>query len=74
MFIEFTLPQDKSYGYVLNKIKNDVANWAISRSIKYTEKTTPRYTHRVAFDNDAYYTLFATSWDSVIDYKIIDRK
>ena len=73
MFIEFKLPQDESYGYVLNLIRLDIVDWSTRYNIPYTQKTI-KYTHRLAFDQDRFYIVFATTWNSKIEYQIIDRK
>ena len=73
MFIEFKLPQDESYGYVLNLIQSDIVDWATRYNISYTQKTI-KHTHRLAFTQDQYYTLFATTWNSKIEYRLIDRR
>ena len=72
MFIEFELPQDESYGYVLNLIRLDIVDWSTRYNIPYTQKTI-KYTHRLAFDKDQYYTIFATTWNSKMEYRLIDR-
>ena len=72
MFIEFKLPQDESYGYILNLVRLDIIDWATRYNIPYTQKTI-KYTHRLAFDKDQHYTIFATTWNSNLKYKIINR-
>lgn len=72
MFIEFELPQDESYGYVLNLVQLDIIDWATRYNIPYTQKTI-KYIHRLAFDQDQHYTIFATTWNSKLKYKIISR-
>ena len=72
MFIEFQLPQDESYGYVLQSIRLNIVDWATRYNIPYTQKTI-KYTHRLAFDRDQYYTIFATTWNFNLEYKIINR-
>jgi hypothetical protein len=61
MYIEFRLPQGAGAGYALSTIKQEVEKWAERYQIKYTEKTI-KYTHRVAFDQDEYYSLFSMTW------------
>ena len=73
VFIEFPLPQDTSYGIVLNYIKLDIVDWATRYNIPYTQKTI-KYTHRLAFDQDQHYTVFATTWNSKMEYRLIDRQ
>ena len=72
MFIEFELPQDESYFVVLNYLKLGIVDWASKYHIPYTQKTI-KYRHRLAFDQDRYYTVFATTWNSKFEYHIIDR-
>jgi len=62
MYIEFRLPQGAGAGYALDFIKQEVEKWAERYQIKYTEKTI-KYTHRVAFDQDEYYSLFSMTWN-----------
>jgi hypothetical protein len=73
VFVEFKLPHDDSYGYVLNLIQLDIVDWSTRYNIPYTQKTI-KYTHRLAFDQDRYYTVFATTWNSRFEYQIIDRQ
>ena len=73
MFIEFALPRDESYGYVLNLIRLDIVDWSTRYNIPYTQKTI-KYTHRLAFDQDRFYTVFATTWNSKLEYQIVDRQ
>ena len=70
MFIEFQLLDHP--GDPLQLIKKDIANWADRYGIPYTQKTI-KYTHRLAFDQDQYYTVFATTWNSKFEYRLIDR-
>jgi PhoPQ-activated pathogenicity-related protein len=62
MYIEFRLPQGAGAGYALSIIKQEVEKWAERYQVKYTEKTI-KYTHRVAFDQDEYYSLFSMTWN-----------
>ena len=73
MYIEFTLPRDESYGVMLNLIRLDIVDWSTRYNIPYTQKTI-KYTHRLAFEQDQYYTLFATTWTSKMEYRLIDRR
>lgn len=66
MYIEFRLPQGvapfESPGYALSLIQQEVQAWAERYEVKYTQKTI-KYTHRVAFDHDEYYSLFSMTWN-----------
>jgi PhoPQ-activated pathogenicity-related protein len=42
--------------------KQEVEKWAERYQVKYTQKTI-KYTHRVAFDQDEYYSLFSMTWN-----------
>ena len=39
VFVEFALPQDESYGLVLNLVRLDIVDWATRYNIPYTQKT-----------------------------------
>ena len=70
MYIEFALPQDESYGFVLNLIRIDIVDWATRYNIPYTQKTV-KYTHRLAFNDERHYSLFSMTWQGV-DYRIVN--
>jgi hypothetical protein len=63
VFIEFKLPQDESYGYVLNLIKVEIVDWATRYNVPYTQKTI-KYTHRLGFNKEEYFSLFSMTWQS----------
>jgi hypothetical protein len=75
VFIEFSLPENNSYNYVLTLIKLNIVDWATQQQIPYTEKTI-KYTHRLAFNQDEHYTIFSMTWNPTpnLEFKIIDRK
>jgi hypothetical protein len=65
MLIEFPLPSGAG-GMVTamarNVLQQKIKAWAQRHEVEYTEKTV-RYTHRLCFDDDRYYTLFIMSWN-----------
>lgn len=66
MYIEFQLPQGAAgwaAQHALHQIKQEIAAWSIRYGIPYTQKTV-KYTHRLAFDNQANFTLFSMTWPS----------
>ena len=71
MYIEFKLPQDESYGYVLNLIKIEIVDWATKYSVPYTQKTI-KYTHRLGFNKNEYFSLFPMTWNSKIPFQIVN--
>lgn len=75
MYIEFSLPENNSYNYVLTLIKLNIVEWATTQQIPYTQKTI-KYTHRLAFDRDEYYSIFTLTWNPApnLEFKIIDKK
>jgi hypothetical protein len=75
MYVAFKLPQDESYGYVLNLIKIEIVDWATRYNIPYTQKTI-KYTHRIGFDKNEHFSLFSMTWNSDpdLEFKIIDNK
>ena len=62
MYVEFELPKAEHAGPALLLIRHSVLVWAQKHELNYTEKTI-KYTHRVCFDDDEYYTLFALTFD-----------
>ena len=76
MFIEFSLGEGVGSLPAYQKlelIKEEIKNWSVRYDIPYTQKTI-KHTHRLAFDQDRYYTVFATTWTSNLEYRIIDRR
>jgi hypothetical protein len=72
MYIEFQLPQGISHT-VANAIKAHVAIWADKYNIPssaYSQKTI-KYTHRLGFNNEKYFSLFSMTWDS-FDFRIVN--
>ena len=65
MYIEFRLPQgagrETAY-YALAVIQNEITKWLEQHSLPCKQKTI-KYTHRLTFDDDHYYTLFALTWN-----------
>ena len=73
MYIRFDLPHDESYGYNLYQIQSQVSDWATKQQIPYKEKTI-KHAHRITFENDQHYTIFLMTWNSELEYQIIDTK
>lgn len=71
MYIEFQLPHDESYGYVLELIKVEIVDWATKYNVSYTQKTI-KYTHRLGFNNDKHFSLFSMTWTTQIPFQIIN--
>ena len=74
MYIQFDLPQDESYTYYLSVVKLNIIDWSTQHHIPYNQKTV-KYVHRLAFDDNRYYTFFAMTWQPQpsIEFKIIDN-
>jgi hypothetical protein len=70
VYIEFQLPHDESYGLVLGLLKVDIVDWATRYSIPYSQKTI-KYTHRLGFNNEEYFSLFGMTWTSKMPFKIV---
>jgi len=71
VFVEFALPRDESYGLVLGLLKIDIADWATQYNVPYTQKTI-KYTHRLGFNNEKYFSLFSMTWASKIPFQIVN--
>jgi len=71
VYIEFQLPHDESYGLVLGLLKVDIVDWAIQFNVPYTQKTI-KYTHRLGFNDEKYFSLFSMTWTSKIPFQIVN--
>ncbi len=77
MYIRFRLPQHGDYHRTLELIKQQVQSWAEQYSVRYTQKTI-KYEHRVAFDHDETYTMWAMTWNPPepwrrwLDYELVN--
>ena len=58
MYIRF----DVRYLTELEDIKKEVKNWSERYGVRYTYKTI-KYHHRVGFDRDDHFSLFAMTWN-----------
>ena len=65
MYIEFRLPQGaggQTAVYALSIVHQEIEKWLDKHQVPATQKTI-KYTHRLAFDDDRHYTLFALTWN-----------
>ena len=65
MYIEFELPSDdrnsQAAAYALSIIREEIHDWLQKHPVESTQKTI-KYKHRLAFNDDQNYTLFALTW------------
>lgn len=65
MYIEFELPTNdrdsQSTYYALSVIREEIHDWLEKHPVEATQKTI-KYKHRLAFNDDRNYTLFALTW------------
>lgn len=65
MYIEFRLPQGASgmaASYCYRLVKTELEVWSEKYNIPYTDKVF-KYTYRVCFDQDRFYSFFQLTWD-----------
>ena len=66
MYIEFKLPkkgQDSQYTYyALSEIQEEIQDWLKKYPVPHKQKTI-KYKHRLTFEDDRNYTLFALTWN-----------
>jgi hypothetical protein len=66
MYIEFDLPtndRDSQHTYyALSVIREEIQDWLEKHPVESTQKTI-KYKHRLAFNDDRNYTLFALTWN-----------
>ena len=68
MYIEFLLPHGSNgnLGYhALSLIMKEMHSWSQRYDVRYNVKKV-KNTFRVTFDQDIYYTLFATTWNCAL--------
>ena len=73
MYIEFQLPQGMSTRVMANAIKADIAIWADRYQVPasvYSQKTI-KYTHRLGFNHEKYFSLFIMTWNS-FNFQVIN--
>lgn len=71
MYIEFDLPRDGAYTATLGALKIAISRWATKYQIPYTQKTI-KYTHRLGFDHEEYFSLFSMTWDWDYNFRIVN--
>ena len=83
MYIEFDLPAnnpDSQYTYyALSVIREEIHDWLEKYPVRSTQKTI-KYKHRLAFEDERNYTVFAMTWIpkpwnkhiSWMQYRLID--
>lgn len=65
MLVEFYLPRGENRIWApaaLHTLKLAIIVWTSRYNVGYTEKTV-KYTHRLCFEQEKDYTLFALTWD-----------
>jgi hypothetical protein len=73
VYVEFQLPQGISTRVMANAVKADIAIWADRYQVPdsaYSQKTI-KYTHRLGFNHEKYFSLFSMTWDS-FDFQIVN--
>jgi len=73
VYIEFTLPQGISTRVMSEAIKAEVAIWANKYQVPdsaYSQKTI-KYTHRLGFNHEKYFSLFSMTWDK-FNFQIVN--
>jgi hypothetical protein len=74
MYIEFELPRLGGAHATAQAIKIAIARWAQKYNIsqnEYSEKTI-KYTHRLGFNREEYFSLFSMTWDQHFEFKIVN--
>lgn len=83
MYIEFDLPTNDRDSqltyYALSVIREEIQDWLEKHPVESTQKTI-KYKHRLAFNDNRNYTLFALTWNpkswnqkySWIQYRLIE--
>lgn len=79
MYIEFDLtPRGRTFSpdmtaqYFLSLIKQEIDLWIQQYGVVGHSQKTIKYTHRLGFNNEKYFSLFSMTWTSDIPYRIVD--
>jgi hypothetical protein len=79
MYIEFqllptghTLATDMSTHHLLLLIKQEIDRWIKQHGVVGYSQKTIKYTHRLGFNNEKYFSLFSMTWTSEIPYRIVN--
>jgi hypothetical protein len=73
MYVKFELPHGISTRVMAGAIQAEIAIWANKYQIPesaYSQKTI-KYTHRLGFNNEKYFSLFSMTWNK-FDYQIVN--
>jgi hypothetical protein len=73
MYVEFELPTSGTHATV-NAIRIAIARWASQYEIPltgYSEKTI-KYTHRLGFNREEYFSLFSMTWNEHFEFRIVN--
>jgi hypothetical protein len=73
MYIEFPLPHGISTRVMSEAIKASIAIWADKYSVPPSalSQKTIKYTHRLGFTHEKYFSLFSMTWDQ-FDFQIVN--
>ena len=78
MYIEFqlaptgrTFTPDMSAHHYLLLIKQEIDRWIQQHGVVGHSQKTIKYTHRLGFNNEKYFSLFSMTWTAEIPYRIV---
>jgi len=77
MYILFVLPHGGSgipAQYQLSVIKQEIQDWVDKYQVIGWSQKTIKYTHRLGFNNEKYFSLFSMTWNNEIPYQIVNIK
>ena len=75
MYIEFSLPTGaagQAAGHANMIINNELLAWSNRHSVEYQTKII-KYTKRVTFSDERFYSLFAMTWNPERKYPALGR-
>lgn len=74
MYIEFQLPRignDMYARHRLWEIKQEIEAWVKKHQVVGYSQKTIKYTHRLGFNNERYFSLFSMTWTPDIPFQIV---
>lgn len=79
MYIEFQLKPSRptftpntNVHHTLLRIKQEIEDWAAKHGVTGYSQKTIKYTHRLGFDDERYFSLFSMTWTPDIPFQLVN--
>ena len=75
MYIQFVLPHGGSgipAQHKLSLIKKEIQDWCTKYEVVGWSQKTIKYTHRLGFNDEKYFSLFSMTWNADFPFQIVN--